>query len=129
MAVDPTQLLADAACILTCVPQGMVQAAQLGQMAPATIVTTNIVGQTGSLTPSILLAANPKRRRAVLQNLSAGNPIFIGGPNVTNTTGFQLFATGAGGSLSQLTVFTQGEIYQISGAVGQNISIMEFLVA
>ena len=125
MAVDPIQLLADAACIEACIPPGMIPAAQLGQMTPATIVTTTVVGQTAAT--SLLMAANPHRRRAIISNLSAGSGFFVGPSTVTSATGFQISATGAG-TLSRLEVFSQGELYQVGGVAGQNICVMEFLV-
>lgn len=124
MAVDPTQLLQDAACIEACIPPGMIPAATLGQMVQPSVVVTSIVAQT--VAASLLLAANTRRRRAIIQNLSAGNAFFVGPSNVTSSTGFQIFSTGSP-ALSRLEVFTQGELYQVAGTAGQNISVMEFL--
>jgi len=124
MAVDPTQLIADANCIFSCVPQGMIQAAQLAQMIQPSIVTTTLVTEAGTNTPVLLLAANPKRRRAIIQNI--GTQIFIGPSTVTGTTGL-LMAAGPNNPTSRLEVFTQGELY-VAGTAGQTVVVIEFLV-
>ena len=125
MAVDPTQLLSDAACIEACIPPGMMQAAQVGQMVQPSIVVTSIVGQPGLGVTRLLMGANPQRRRAVIQNI--GNTlVYIGNSTVTPTTGFTLPAL-ASGIISRIEVFTQGELYMNDGTVGQNVSVMEFL--
>jgi hypothetical protein len=124
MAVDPTQLIADAACIFSCVPQGMVQAAQLGQMVPASIVTTSLVAGTTGVA-KLLLAANPKRRSAIIENVGAANAV-IGGADVTAANGFQV-TTQAQPATSRITVYTQGEIWFIQNT-GSSMSVIEFLV-
>ena len=126
MAIDPTQLLSDAGCILACIPPGMVPAAQLGQMVQPSVVVTSVVAEPGGTTTAVLLmAANPRRRRAIIQVLGA-SPIFVGPSNVTTSTGFQIAGTGSQ-YLSRLEVFSQGELYMSGGTVGQNVSVMEFL--
>jgi hypothetical protein len=124
MAVDPTQILQDAACIVSCVPQGMIQAAQLGQMVLPSIVTTTLrTGSTG--VAQLLLAANPKRRSAIIENIGAAAAV-VGNASVTTATGFTITTQGSPAT-SRLQVFTQGEMYFIQNT-GSNMVVMEFLV-
>lgn len=102
----------------------MVPSVQLGQMVQPSVVTTTLVTEAGTNTPVLLLAANTKRRRAIIQNI--GTQIFIGPSTVTGTTGL-LMAAGPNNPTSRLEVFTQGELY-VAGTAGQTVVVIEFLV-
>ena len=123
MAIDPTQLLLDAACIEACIPPGMIPAAQLGQMILPSVVTTTLrAGLTG--VAQLLIAANPNRRSAILENVGAA-AAFVGGADVTTANGFTITTHGSPAT-SRLTVYTQGEMWFIQNT-GSSMSVMEFL--
>lgn len=129
MAVDDDQLIRDAECIIACMTAGMIQAAILAAMVPATIVIESSFGFSANGVK--LLSANPKRRYAVIQNLGGATPLFIGPSTVTtsgSTQGLQVSPSGAGVSnaLGRVTVYTTGELYGASA--GTNVRVLEFLV-
>lgn len=103
----------------------MIPAAQLGQMvAPSIVTTTLVAGVSGSAV--VALQANPKRRRAILQNLGASTG-GVGDSTVITTTGFALTAFSATNPNCQMEIFDQGVVYW-GGTTGQNLLVMEFLV-
>jgi hypothetical protein len=127
MAVDTAQLISDAECILACVPSWLIEAAQVAQLSQATVVTTGQVAITGVPAQQIL-AQNPKRRLAVIQNLSAINTAFAGPSTVTvsgSTTGMRMATTVAAPELSWLFLNTTAEIWVASSA-GTTIGFIEF---
>lgn len=124
MALDPTQVMLDAQCILTCVPQGMLPALQLAAMMdPSVVVTTQVAMVTN--TNVLLLSANLKRRKAIIQS-PTGSAMLIGPIDMTAATGFQLPASAGSPPNAQLEVFTQGELYA-RGTTGGTASVIEFL--
>jgi hypothetical protein len=126
MAVSTDQLLIDAQCILACVPLGMVEAAQLSQLAAlgqATVVTvTAIVVNTNGVK---VLSANPKRRMAIVANTSPVTPAFVGTSTVTTAgaTGGLEIGTFANEN-SRIFIYSPGELYAAS--TGSAMRIIEF---
>lgn len=127
MAIITDQLLLDAQCILNCIPQGMVEASQLGQLVAlnqATVVTTGqvTVGTNGVQ----LMADNAKRRYAVVMNTNPVNQAFIGPSTVTTsgaTQGSLLGASGTG-ELARQFIYSTSALFAAS--VGVSIHVIEF---
>lgn len=129
MAVDTSQLLLDAQCILSCVPPGMVEASQLSQLAAlgqATVVTTAAFAV--STDGVQILSDNSKRRMAVVQNISAGGThAFLGPSTVTtsgSTQGMLLNSAFSGNPLSQMVVYSTSALFAASAGVA--IRVIEF---
>jgi hypothetical protein len=125
MAVDTSQLIADAQCVLACIPPGMLEAAQLASLSQATVVTSAafVVSTNGVQ----ILAVNPKRRLAVIQNTSGANAVFVGPSTVTTsgaTMGLQLVQAVTIEN-SRLFFYSTSDLY--AAAAGANVRVMEFL--
>jgi hypothetical protein len=129
MAVDPTQLLSDAQCILACIPPGMIEAAQLSRLAAlgqATVASSSSIPVAANGVQ--ILAANPKRSMAIIENSSAAITAFIGPSTVTtsgSTQGTLLGATGSG-EIAKMIIYSTGALYAASA--GLNIKVLEFSI-
>ena len=127
MAVDTSALLADAQCILGCVPPGMIEAAQLAQLVSlnqATVVTANAVVVSGNGIQ--LLADNPKRRYAVVLNTSGGSQVFVGPSTVTTSGSTQgaLLAVIGQQELARMFFYTTAALFAASA--GANVRVLDF---
>lgn len=130
MAIDTSQLIRDAECLLPCVPQGMVEAAQLALMIQPTVLrtTTFAVSSDGVR----ILTANPSRRSAIIQNAGGLTTAFVGPSTVTTSGSTQGLALGpaaapANSIMSRLVTNTTGELYAAS--TGTSIRVLEFLTS
>lgn len=126
MAVDTAQLIRDAECILACFPPGMIEAAQLAAMSQATIVTSSVFVVTTNGVQ--ILAANPKRRYAIIINTSGATLAYLGPSTVTTsgaTQGMQLGPL-ANTEEARLFFYSTGELYAAS--TGANLRVLEFFV-